>query len=189
VEGYTGREAFLAEARRYAAGWSRLAEARRALEESPGDPRAWVLLGRLLLVRGEPEGVRLLEEAAVGASPEAAAESLYLLGRFYSRAAEQPARALAHWERLHREFREAEPAAGALYWLLKSYDESGRMEEGLEALEGGDLLLWAEDYEQAAAYLAEAGREEEAGEVARRGLGRFPEAEALREYSADDENA
>jgi len=189
VEGYTDRQAFLEEARRYAAGRSRLQEARTALEEDPGDPAAQVRLGHLLLVRGQEEGIRLLEQAAGGSSAEAAGESLFLLGRYFTRAAEQPARALPYWRRLHRERRETEWAAGALYWLLKSYDEAGRLEEGLQVLETPRLLQLAEDYEMAAAYLAEAGREADARRVALAGLRRFPGEEALEEYAGADEDS
>jgi thiol-disulfide isomerase/thioredoxin len=186
IEGYPGRDEFLAEARRYATGGSRLQEAQRALADDPGSPEARLRLGHLLLVRGEADGVKLLEAAAGGSSREAAGESLFLLGRYYSRATDEPARAIPYWARLHREFRDTSWAGGALYWLLKSYDEAGRMEDGLQAVRVPTVLQSAADFEQVVAYLAETDRVEEADTFVRTGLERFPESEGLKEYVEGD---
>lgn len=186
VEGFPGPREWLAEARPCAAGRSPMKEARAALRDAPGDPEAQLRLGHLLLVRGDQdEGLRLLGEAAEGTSEEVAAESLFVLGRYFTRAAEEPGRAIIYWRRLQLEHPGSDWSAGALYWLLKSYEEDGRLAEGMAELDRPGMLEKAAHYEVAASYLQEAGHREEARALARRGLDRFPGEDGLLEIAND----
>lgn len=184
VEGFAGKEEFLIEAGPYAKGESRLDSARAAYGADPEDAATQLALGHLLLVRGEEtEGTALLEAAARHGG-EAGAEALFLMGRYWTRAAEEPLRAIPYWRRLHLEGGESPYAAGALYWLLKSHDEAGQLEQALDRILEGPLLRDAEDWETAVAYLASAGYEEEARQLAQAGVRRHPDSEALAEAVA-----
>ena len=116
---------------------------RRAYADAPNDPVATLRLGQALLVRGSAgEGEALLERTTWMAdggddrADEAAAEALFLLGRYYHRVRQDPATSRHVWRELAARFPESDWAAGAWWWYGKAEAELGRTDVGVAALRG-----------------------------------------------------
>jgi len=141
VMGYDGRDDWTSKARAAIASDDPIPALRAALAGQRENLSATVRLGAALLVRGEAvEGETLLERALwmtprEGTSDaEAAAEALFVLGRYHQRVKRDPATARHYWRELAAQYPRSEWAAGAWWWYAKALAELDRHEVGLEAL-------------------------------------------------------
>jgi len=161
IMGYDDREAWLAEARAGITASDPLPKLRAAAKQRPMDPVACLRLGKALLVRGEAkEGVALIERTGWLAaaskgdlrSREAAAEALFVLGRYHHRVRRDPRTAQHVWRQLALGHAASGFAGGAWWWYARSQKELGRPDVGVAALRSraqmepgnlGALRQWA----------------------------------------------
>lgn len=138
VEGYDGRDDWLAKTRMAVRSDDPVPALRAALTAQPDNVGAMLRLGHALLVRGEAaEGEGLLEGVVWQADAEhaaEAAEALFVLGRYYQRVKGDPATARHVWRELATRFPETEWASGAWWWYAKAQADLGRPEVGYAAL-------------------------------------------------------
>lgn len=111
---------------------------RDAYSDAPDNPNAALRLGEALLVRGEvDEGQMLLERVtwlSGESADEAAAEALFLLGRYYHRVRQEPATARHIWRELAARYPDSDWAGGAWWWYARAEAELGHPELGSMAL-------------------------------------------------------
>ncbi len=110
---------------------------RDALARAPDSAQATLALGRVLLERGQrSEGEALLHLVTVRwPKSDAAAESLWCLGRYYQRVRREPATSQHIWRELGERFSASIWAAGAWSWYAKAQVTLGRPLTGAEVLE------------------------------------------------------
>lgn len=141
IMGYEGKDHWLGQARAALEAGDPLPALRAAVARTPDDHVATLALGRALLVRGEKdEGERLLEsllwqdDQDDKKAREAAAEALFVLGRYYHRVRRQPSTAHYIWRALAQGHPDSPWAAGAWWWYARAEAEQGRPGNGLKAL-------------------------------------------------------
>jgi thiol-disulfide isomerase/thioredoxin len=138
VEGYDGRDDWLAKARDAVRSNDPLPALRAALNARPDDLATRLRLGHALLVRGETaDGEAFLEGVVWQADARhaaEAAEALFVLGRYYQRVKRDPATARHVWRELATRFPDSEWASGAWWWYAKAQVDLGRHEAGFVAL-------------------------------------------------------
>ncbi|MDH5491053.1 MAG: thioredoxin family protein [Myxococcales bacterium] len=143
LEGYSGREAFLEQARALLAATDPIPGLRLRHEARPEDPAAALALGEALLVRGsedpaaKAEGEALLERVIFLQGPGAnatAPRALFVLGRYHQRVRREPAEARHYWRELATRFPESEYALGAYAWYARAEAETGRPQVGYAVL-------------------------------------------------------
>lgn len=141
VMGYEDRDDWLTKARAAVVSDNPLPALRSAQAAQPENIEALLRLGKALLVRGETdEGEAMLERviwmASSGdqAAGEAAAEALFVLGRYYQRVKRDPATARHVWRELAARYPRSEWAGGSWWWYAKAQAELDRHQVGREAL-------------------------------------------------------
>ena len=140
VEGYESKDAFLVEARALAKGVDSLPalEARLARASDYAERmRLTVEVGHRKLVRGDAEGLRMLERAMVsplahmapapGGEPQASAaeDALFLVGRYHARVRRDFAVARHVWRELYTRFPAGPYADTAAWWYAGALHETG----------------------------------------------------------------
>lgn len=126
IEGYQSKDAFMVEARALAKGLDPLPALERRLAAAT-DPAARMALvvdvGHRKLVRGDPDGLRLLESAML--DPRSAEDALFLVGRYHSRVRRDFAVARHVWRELYTRFPTGTFANTAAWWYAGALHETG----------------------------------------------------------------
>jgi len=156
IQGYHGHDEWVAELEEGLSATDPVPALRAAYDAAPDDPEATLRLGEALLVRGSPaEGQALLERTTWigGEAPDASAEALFILGRYYHRVRRDPATSRHIWRELAARHPDSDWAGGAWWWYAKAQAELGQHALGLEVLrtraqqnpdEAGPVSQWAE---------------------------------------------
>jgi thioredoxin-related protein len=115
------------------------ADGRQAIEAAgrePGArPDAQLMLGRLLLERGETQdGLAMLRAVATGGHEVAAPAALFILGRFHHRVRRSPESARPLWRELAIRYPKSPLAGGAWWWYARAEAEAGSPGIGARAL-------------------------------------------------------
>ncbi len=133
IVGYDDRDDWIAQLRAAKTAEDPMPGLRAAFDAAPDDPAVALELGKALLSRGSAEeGEALLERVTwtAGDAPEAGAEALFVLGRYYQRVRRDPRTARHVFRELAARYPESEWAAGAWSWYAKAEAELGHAELG-----------------------------------------------------------
>lgn len=131
IEGYDSKDAFLVEARTIARGVDPLP----VLEKKAKTPADFVEVGHRKLVRGDPEGARILERIAVEDNGEPAQEALFLLGRYHARVKREFHVAKHIWRELYTRFPAGKYVGTAAWWYAGALHETNDSAAALAVLE------------------------------------------------------
>ena len=136
IMGFDGAAAFAKSLEQLKRGEEALSHLEAELRKHSADPTAMRLLGQALLERGDrARGEALLERVTwLAPSSEAAANALFVLGRYHHRVRRDPKQARHIWRELATRFPASSWAPGAWWWYARAQAELGRPATGSYAL-------------------------------------------------------
>ena len=142
IMGFDGAAAFGRSLEDLKQGEVALSSLQAAVNKHPSDPSALRLLGQALLERGDkPRGEALLERVTwLSPRSDAAAQALFVLGRYHHRVRKDPRQARHVWRELASRFPTSIYAPGAWWWYARAQSEIGRPDTGAYALQQLSLI-------------------------------------------------
>jgi len=141
IMGFEGKASWVKALSELQKGEVSLASLEKQHAKFPDDPSSMRLLGQALLQRGAPARGQALLERVTWLAPDsdAAAQALFVLGRYFHRVKEDPETARHIWRELASRFPQSDWAPGAWWWYARAQAEIGRPLTGAYSLK-----MWAQ---------------------------------------------